>query len=145
MTVSLSQLAQLIGLMHYVQDFKRMRMSIPHPDPTQCVANGLAPFCPAAIDLALERSKTRENHAQHLQAWAKANNPGNLSSGQRFREWDEKFINFLSGLPGVTGIPLHYVIRDEKASDDEIEQNGKGDSRSQASKDSASMHLAQPM
>jgi hypothetical protein len=128
MTVSLSQLARLIGLMHYVQDFERMGMSIPHPDPNRRVVNGLAPFSLAAIDLALERSKTRENHAQHSQAWAKANNPGNLSSGQRFREWDEKFINFLSGLPGVTGIPLHYVIRDEKASDDEIEQNGRGES-----------------
>jgi hypothetical protein len=128
MTVSLSQLARLIGLMHYVQDFERMGTTIPYPDPTRRVANGLAPFSPAAIDLALERSKTRENHAQHSQAWAKANNPGNLSSGQRFQEWDEKFINFLSGLPGVTGIPLHYVIRDEKVSDDEIEQNGKGDS-----------------
>jgi hypothetical protein len=29
MTVSLSQLAQLIGLMHYIQDFERMGMSKP--------------------------------------------------------------------------------------------------------------------
>jgi hypothetical protein len=110
---TLDQMSKLIGLMHYVQDFTRMGMDLPDPRPYLNGPDGMSEFSPKSLELALERAKIRENLAQQSSSWSKANNPGNFTSGMKFRDWDEKFVNFLKGLPGVTGIPLNYVIRDE--------------------------------
>jgi hypothetical protein len=42
---------------------------------------------------------------------AKASSPGPLESEDTWIEWDTKFDNCLSTIPGVDGVPLSYVIR----------------------------------
>jgi hypothetical protein len=43
-----------------------------------------------------------------------AANPGPLSKESKWKEWEEKFINFLCLHLGANGILLSYVIHDDK-------------------------------
>ena len=37
--------------------------------------------------------------------------PGSLETENKWPEWEPAFINYLSTLDGVDGIPLSYVVR----------------------------------
>ena len=41
---------------------------------------------------------------------AKSSSPGPLESEDKWIEWETKFENYLSSIPGVDGVPLSYVI-----------------------------------
>lgn len=43
--------------------------------------------------------------------------PGPLNSEQVWTEWQPKFINYISTILGVNGVPLSYVIRDNELPD----------------------------
>ena len=42
----------------------------------------------------------------------KAADPGKLKDERKWTEWEPAFVNYLSTIPGVTGVPLSYVIRE---------------------------------
>jgi hypothetical protein len=41
----------------------------------------------------------------------KVNNPGPFTKDKEWIHWEEKFLLFLQKIPGITGIPLTYVVR----------------------------------
>jgi hypothetical protein len=45
---------------------------------------------------------------------SKAADPGKFKDERKWPEWEKAFINYLAIIPGVSGIPLSYVVRDAK-------------------------------
>ena len=50
---------------------------------------------------------------------SKAADPGKFKDERKWPEWEKAFINYLAVIPGVSGIPLSYVVRE--AEDPEAE------------------------
>ena len=44
----------------------------------------------------------------------KAANPGKFKDKRKWPEWEKSFINYLSVIPGMSGISLSYIVRDEE-------------------------------
>ena len=51
---------------------------------------------------------------------AKAVEPGKFKDERKWPEWEKAFANYLAVIPGVTGIPLSYVIREH-----DVPENGR--------------------
>jgi hypothetical protein len=51
----------------------------------------------------------------------KSADPSKFKDERKWPDWSKAFVNLLSVIPGVTGIPLAYIIRDEEEPDDEAE------------------------
>jgi hypothetical protein len=49
----------------------------------------------------------------------KAANPGKFRDESKWPELNKAFTNYLSVIPGVSGIPLSYVIRDDEEPDED--------------------------
>lgn len=98
----------LKALTHWVQDFYRVS-DIPHVD-------GLneASFR-AQLDRALARSQIRVNIKSQTKTAAEAASPGPLESERKWKQWEEKFINYARAHLGANGIPLSYVVRENDA------------------------------
>ena len=97
-------------MMHWVQDFYRVSM-IPTTD-------GLdqATFL-TAITVAGQRADVRKQMKDQQDEKAKVASPGPLISESKWTDWEPKFINYLSSLLGMNGIPLSYVIRENDQPD----------------------------
>ena len=107
----------LKALVHWVQDFYRIS-----EEPTIVGLNAKS-FREALID-AITRSNVRQTLKDNSETAAKVANPGPLKSEKKWREWEEKFINYLTCIPGVNGIPIVYVIRSNEEPDrDTAHQN----------------------
>jgi hypothetical protein len=82
----------------------------------------------AALDVARERAKMRKHKLEESDNLSKAADPGKLKKQKDWLQWERGFNNFLSTIPGQSGIPLNYVIRDnavpsyENEDDDDFEQ-----------------------
>jgi hypothetical protein len=96
-------------LMHLVQDFARRGVSAD--------ANGLLPVTLEYMMLALQHAIIRQDHADSKEIASKAADPGTLTFKVDFQSWTRGFRNYLNTIPGVTGIPLDYVIRDQAEPD----------------------------
>jgi hypothetical protein len=44
----------------------------------------------------------------------KAADPGNFKDKQKWPEWQKSFVNYLSLIPGLFGVPLAYVVCENK-------------------------------
>jgi hypothetical protein len=123
-SVPLSKLYNILALMHYLQDFARMGQPIPKlVEPADWIPGTTYYYKRSYIDQALQHAKIRKSRGDAVSVWAKANNPGPFTGGtMKFNDWDEKFTIYLDGLPGITGIPLSYVVRD-KSPGTYIEEN----------------------
>ena len=60
---------------------------------------------------ASQRAQIRKQLHDASDNKAKASSPGPLKSEDKWVEWETKFENYLSTIPGVDGVPLSYVIR----------------------------------
>ena len=60
---------------------------------------------------ASQRAQIRKQLHDDSANKAKASSPGPLESEDTWIEWDTKFDNYLSTIPGIDGVPLSYVIR----------------------------------
>jgi len=60
---------------------------------------------------ASQRAQIRKQLHDDSANKAKASSPGPLESEDTWIEWDTKFDNYLSTIPGVDGVPLSYVTR----------------------------------
>ena len=49
----------------------------------------------------------------------------NFKDEKKWRDWEPAFVNYLSTIPGVKGIPLSYVVRTNE--DPDHETNFEGD------------------
>ena len=101
----LRRIRHLIGLIHWVQDFRRVG-----EEPT------IAGFVNAerfreALEAAFDRADVRKIEGDQSETLSKAADPGKLKDERKWTEWEPAFVNYLSTIPGVTGVPLSYVVR----------------------------------
>jgi hypothetical protein len=90
---------ELKGLMYWVQDMKRMSINPEDQD----VAS-------ADIQLAIENTDIRKNLFDNMDISSKAADQGKLGNQVDWYTWSCSFVNYLSTIPGSTGIPLLYVV-----------------------------------
>jgi hypothetical protein len=100
-----TRLNRLVGLMHLVQDYARRGILAD--------TNGMLPVTLDFIKMALQHTLIREDHANNKEIASKAADPGTLTFKVDFQSWTHGFRNYLNTIPGVTCIPLDYMIRDK--------------------------------
>jgi hypothetical protein len=98
----------MIGLIHWVQDFVRIGQS-----PTIDGIPGAEEFR-IALDVAVYRADVRKVEADQVDTVSKAADPGKFKDERKWQEWEPSFNNYLSCIPGVSGVPLSYVIREKE-------------------------------
>ena len=99
---------RLKHMVHWVQDFYRVSLT-----PTTDGLNE-ADFL-SALTVAGERADVRKLLRDQSDEKAKVAAPGSLVSENKWVAWEPKFVNYLSTLIGMNGIPLSYVIRENDA------------------------------
>ena len=98
----------MIGLIHWVQDFVRIGQS-----PTIDGIPGAVEFR-TALDVAFYRADVRKVERDQADTVSKAADPGKFKDERKWPEWEPSFMNYLSCIPGVSGVPLSYVIREKE-------------------------------
>ena len=98
------RIKRLKALVHWAQDFRRVA-----EDPTvisMCEAKFLE-----ALDIASERARIRKQHRDDSDVLSKEASPGPLKFERNWVDWEPKFLNYCSVIPGVDGVLLSYVTR----------------------------------
>jgi hypothetical protein len=91
---------ELKGFMYWVQDMKRMSINTEDQD-----------IASADIQLAIENTDIHKNLFDNMEdTSSKAADPGKLGNQVDWYTWSCGFVNYLSTIPGSTGIPLSYVV-----------------------------------
>ena len=106
----LGRTKKLVGAMHWVQDCYRSSDSPEH-----------VPFDDEALFGALSLSQVRKADVDLVATNAKAVDPGKFKDERKWPEWEKAFMNYLAVIPGVTGIPLSYVIRELEVPEEDCE------------------------
>ena len=100
----------LKALTHWVHDFYRIS-DIPHVD-------GLNHDRFREHTLrALARAEIRKTIKDGTSSAANAASPGPLESERKWKQWEERFVNYCQAHLGANGIPLSYIIRENDAPD----------------------------
>lgn len=110
MTFGLGRTKKLIGVMHWIQDCFR---TADDPDHMH--------FNEATLAAAQSRASVRKLDLELVDTNSKAANPGKFKDERNWFEWQEAFENYLSVIPGVNGVPLSYVIREQSQPNDQEE------------------------
>jgi hypothetical protein len=103
----LARIERTIALMHWIQDHYRMGENPNHHGPND--------FDDNAIVEALENAQFRESLKESSKIASDAADPGKFAKGMDWFQWYRQFQNYMSCIPGTTGIPLAYVIRPNDA------------------------------
>lgn len=111
----LRRIRHLIGLIHWVQDFRRVG-----EEPSIAGINDAAQFR-EALDEAFDCADVRKIEKDQADTVSKAADPGKLKDERKWPEWEPAFINYLSTIPGVTGVPLAYVVRENDVAEPGME------------------------
>jgi hypothetical protein len=98
----------LIGLIHWVQDFARVGET-PSLDGIEDAAQFRA-----VLDIASYRADVRKVEKDQSDTVSKAADPGKFKNERKWPKWEPAFVNYLSTLPGVNGVPLSYVVREKE-------------------------------
>ena len=101
----------MLGIMHWVQDFFRCSA---RPDITNL--NDEDEF-KEVLTKSIERSETRKVEADQADTVSKAADPGKFKDERKWPDWEPAFVNYLSTIPGVNGVPLSYVVRENEQPD----------------------------
>ena len=109
----------LITMMHWCQDH-------------QCCSEepDIADFTNAdafkeALQVSAQRALLRKNDSDQVDMISKVADPGKFKDEKKWPNWEPAFVNYLSTIPGVKGIPLSYVVRANE--DPDHETNFEGD------------------
>ena len=70
------------------------------------------------FDTALYRAEIRKKLVDQYNTKAKEASLGPLESENKRKEWESKFINYLSTLIGVNGVPLSHVVQEKEIPDE---------------------------
>ena len=97
----------LIGMIHWVQDFSQV-------GETPSMNNYLGH--PGLFRDALSADLRKIEHDQS-DTVSKAADPGKFKDERKWPEWEPSFVNYLSTLHGVSGVPLSYVVRAKEIPD----------------------------
>jgi hypothetical protein len=90
------------SVMHWVQDCLRAS-DVPNQQH----------FDEVTLFEALTLAQTCMSDVELISTNTKAADPGKFKDKRKWPEWEKAFINYLSVVPGVTGIPLLYVVQEE--------------------------------
>ena len=94
----------VIAMMHWAQDFKRCSL-IPVLDD---INN--ADEIKEALQVAAQRTTLRKTDTDQVNTISKAADPGKFKDEKKWPDWEPAFVNFMSTIPGVEGVPLSYVV-----------------------------------
>ena len=97
----LGRTKKLTGVMHWVQDCHRAN-DIPNHEN----------FDEETMYAALSLAQIRKSDIELVTTNSKAADPGKFKDERKWPEWEKAFINYLSVIPGVNGIPLSYVVQE---------------------------------
>jgi hypothetical protein len=112
--IGTKRLKSLQSLIHWIQDFRRV-------SGTPSIV-GLNEYTfKAQLARALDRSVIRKSLKDQTATTSSEASPGPLDNERKWKQWEEKFVNYTRSHIGANGIPLSYVIRenDEPAIDNE--------------------------
>ena len=98
----------LKALVHWIQDFYRVSETPNIDGLTQDTFKD-------ALQIALARADIRKSIKDNTSSNADAASPGPLESERKWKQWEEKFLNYTRSHLGANGIPLSYVIRENDA------------------------------
>ena len=101
----------LIAMMHWVQDFSRCSRQPTIDD--FVMANDFK----QALSTAAQHASLRKVDTDQVDTISKAADLGKLKDERKWPEWYPDFVNYLSTIPGVYGVPLSYIVRENKAPD----------------------------
>jgi hypothetical protein len=96
----------LIGMIHWVQDFARVGET-----PSMNNYFGHPGLFRDALTVAYDRANVRKIEQDQSDTVSKAADPGKFKDERKWPEWEPSFVNYLSTLHGVSGVPLSYVVR----------------------------------
>ena len=108
----------LIAMMHWCQDHQRCSEDLDIAD----FAN--ADVFKEALQVSAPRALLRKNDSDQVDTISKAADPGKFKYEKKWPDWEPAFVNYLSTIPGVKGIPLSYVVRANEAPDHETNFEG---------------------
>ncbi|KAI2495884.1 Reverse transcriptase (RNA-dependent DNA polymerase) [Fragilaria crotonensis] len=98
----LGRTKKMVGGMHWVQDCFRAS-DIPNHEH----------FDEDVLFEALSLAQIRKSDVELVTTNAKAVDPGKFKDKRKWPEWEKAFVNYLPVVPGVSGIPLSYVVREQ--------------------------------
>ena len=105
----------LISMMHWAQDHQQCSED---PD-LDDIAN--ADKFKEALLVSAQRASLRKTDAEQVDTISKAADPGKFKDKKKWPDWEPAFMNYLSTIPGVRGVPLSYVVRENDAPDHEMD------------------------
>ena len=105
----------LISMMHWTQDHQQCSED---PDLND-IAN--ADEFKQALLVSAQRASLRKTDAEQVDTISKAADPGKFKDEKKWPDWEPAFLNYLSTIPGVRGVPLSYVVRENEAPDHETD------------------------
>ena len=108
----------LIAMMHWCQDHQHCSEE---PDITD-FAN--ADAFKEALQVSAQRALLRKNDSDQVDTISKAADPGKFKDEKKWPDWEPAFINYLSTIPCVKGIPLSFGVRTNEDLDHETEFEG---------------------
>jgi hypothetical protein len=97
----LGRIKKLTGVMHWIQDCHRTNEVPDHNN-----------FDEEALADAQSRALVRKSDIDLVDTNTKAADPGKFKDERKWPEWEKAFVNYLSVIPGVNGVPLSYIVRD---------------------------------
>jgi hypothetical protein len=102
-------------MIHWVQDFTRIGevSSIDEFD-------GDPDAFRAALDVVSDRADVRCIEKEQSNTVSKAADPGKFKDERKWPEWEPAFVNNLSTIPGVSGVPLYYVVCKQEEADPSV-------------------------
>jgi hypothetical protein len=98
---------KLTGAMHWVQDCYRANDIPNHED-----------FTLEVLLEALSLAQIRKSDLELVVTNTKVADPGKFKDERKWPEWEKAFTNYLSVIPGVSGIPLSYIVRENEEPED---------------------------
>jgi hypothetical protein len=110
------RIKHLLGLIHWVQDFQRVG-----EDPSLQAFGEDQEMFKDELSIAYYRAEVRKVEKDQSDTVSKAADPGKFKDERKWPEWEPAFVNYLSTIPGVNGVPLSYVVREVEAALDDAE------------------------
>ena len=98
----------LISMMRWAQDHQRCS-----EDPDLDDIANVDEFKEALL-VSAQRTSLRKTDAEQVDTISKAADPGKFKDKKKWPDWEPAFVNYLSTIPGVRGVPLSYIVRENE-------------------------------
>ena len=68
-----------------------------------------------ALSTAAQRASLRKVDTDQVDTISMVADLGKLKAERKWPEWYPAFVNYLSTIPGVYGVPLSYIVRENRS------------------------------